>query len=94
MKKIIATILAIAILACFFTACGESTKNDEKHYLNQKKEIERLEAFIENQRRWNRERNIIAAESLYKSNYKALHPGFQPREYELLPYQGNICRGK
>ena len=32
MKKIIATILAIAMLACFFTACGESTKNDEKHY--------------------------------------------------------------
>ncbi|MBR3994804.1 MAG: ABC-F type ribosomal protection protein [Clostridia bacterium] len=45
----------------------EDRKNDEKHYLNQKKEIERLEAFIENQRRWNRERNIIAAESRMKA---------------------------
>ncbi len=45
----------------------EDRKNDEKHYLNQKKEIERLEAFIENQRKWNRERNIIAAESRMKA---------------------------
>lgn len=40
---------------------------DERHYKNQRKEIERLEAFIENQRRWNRERNIIAAESRMKA---------------------------
>lgn len=45
----------------------EDRKIDEKHYLNQKREIERLEAFIENQRRWNRERNIIAAESRMKA---------------------------
>lgn len=45
----------------------EDRKSDEKHYLTQKKEIERLEAFIENQRRWNRERNIIAAESRMKA---------------------------
>ncbi len=45
----------------------EDRKTDEKHYLNQKKEIERLEAFIENQRRWNREKNIIAAESRMKA---------------------------
>lgn len=45
----------------------EDRKNDEKHYLLQKKEIERLEAFIENQRRWNREKNIIAAESRMKA---------------------------
>lgn len=45
----------------------EDRKNDEKHYMLQKKEIERLEAFIENQRRWNRERNIIAAESRMKA---------------------------
>lgn len=45
----------------------EDRKNDEKHYLLQKREIERLEAFIENQRRWNRERNIIAAESRMKA---------------------------
>ncbi len=42
-------------------------KADEKHYNLQQKEIARLEAFIENQRRWNRERNIIAAESRMKA---------------------------
>ncbi len=38
----------------------------EKHYRNQQKEIARIEAYIEQQRRWNRERNIIAAESRQK----------------------------
>lgn len=38
-----------------------------KQYLNQQKEIKRLEAFIEQQRRWNRQRNIIAAESRQKA---------------------------
>lgn len=39
----------------------------QKHYDNQQKEIERLRAYIEQQRRWNRERNIIAAESREKA---------------------------
>ena len=39
----------------------------ERHYVNQQREIERLEAYIEQQRRWNRERNIIAAESRQKA---------------------------
>ncbi len=39
----------------------------QKHYDNQQKEIKRLEAYIEQQRRWNRERNIIAAESRQKA---------------------------
>ncbi len=38
-----------------------------KHYMLQQKEIARLEAFIENQRKWNREKNIIAAESRQKT---------------------------
>ena len=38
-----------------------------KHYLQQQKEIKRIEDFVENQRRWNRERNIIAAESRLKA---------------------------
>ena len=38
-----------------------------KKYELQQKEIARLEAYIENQRRWNRERNIIAAESREKA---------------------------
>lgn len=39
----------------------------EKQYIIQQREIARLEAFIEQQRRWNRERNIIAAESREKA---------------------------
>ncbi len=39
----------------------------EKKYMLQQKEIARLEAYIEQQRRWNRERNIIAAESRQKA---------------------------
>ena len=38
----------------------------EKHYRNQQKEIARQEAYIAQQRAWNRERNIIAAESRLK----------------------------
>ncbi|MFA6949042.1 MAG: ABC-F family ATP-binding cassette domain-containing protein, partial [Eubacteriales bacterium] len=38
----------------------------ERHYKNQQAEITRIEAYIEQQRRWNRERNIIAAESRQK----------------------------
>ncbi len=38
-----------------------------KHYEQQQKEIARMEAFIEQQRRWNREKNIIAAESRQKA---------------------------
>lgn len=39
---------------------------EERHYKNQQKEIARQEAYIAQQRQWNRERNIIAAESRQK----------------------------
>jgi ATP-binding cassette subfamily F protein 3 len=39
----------------------------QKHYELQQREIARMEAFIERQRQWNRERNIIAAESRQKA---------------------------
>ena len=39
----------------------------QKHYELQQKEIARIEAFIANQHKWNRERNIIAAESREKA---------------------------
>ncbi len=42
----------------------------EKHYKNQQKEIARQEAYIAQQRAWNRERNIIAAESRLKQLQK------------------------
>ena len=38
----------------------------EKHYREQQKEIARQEAYIAQQRAWNRERNIVAAESRQK----------------------------
>ena len=38
----------------------------EKHYREQQKEIARQEAYIAQQKQWNRERNIIAAESRQK----------------------------
>jgi ATPase components of ABC transporters with duplicated ATPase domains len=53
-----------------YTAAREKKASDreiqEKHYKNQQREIARIEAYIEQQRRWNRERNIIAAESRQK----------------------------
>ncbi len=39
----------------------------QKHFDQQQKEIARMEAFIEQQRRWNREKNIVAAESRQKA---------------------------
>ncbi len=45
----------------------KNRENYRKKYELQQKEIARLEAFIENQRKWNRERNIIAAESRMKA---------------------------
>jgi ATP-binding cassette subfamily F protein 3 len=39
----------------------------QKHYEQQQKEIAKMEAFIQQQKRWNRERNIIAAESRQKA---------------------------
>ncbi len=39
----------------------------ERHYKNQQKEIARQESYIAQQRAWNRERNIIAAESRQKA---------------------------
>ena len=53
-----------------YTKSMEQRKTDreiyEKHYKNQQKEIARQEAYIAQQRQWNRERNIIAAESRQK----------------------------
>lgn len=53
-----------------YTASSEQRRQDreiyEKHYREQQKEIARQEAYIAQQRRWNRERNIIAAESRQK----------------------------
>jgi len=53
-----------------YSSYTEQKKTDreiqERHYKNQQREIARIESYIEQQRRWNRERNIIAAESRQK----------------------------
>ncbi len=53
-----------------YTRSAEQREQDrkiaEKHYREQQKEIARQEAYIAQQRAWNRERNIIAAESRLK----------------------------
>ena len=53
----------------------------ERHYKNQQKEIARIEAFIAQQKRWNREKNIIAAES----RQKALDRMIKVDKVETLP---------
>ena len=54
-----------------YTGYAEQKARDreiqQKHYEQQQKEIARLEAFIEKQRQWNRQRNIVAAESRQKA---------------------------
>lgn len=63
----------------------------QKKYDIQQKEIKRLEAFIENQRKWNRERNIIAAESREKAiarMEKVEKPADAPREIGFSFRQG------
>ena len=51
----------------FVALKAENREIRERQYKNQQKEIARIEAYIEQQRRWNRERNIIAAESRQKA---------------------------
>ena len=58
----------------------------EKHYKNQQKEIARQEAYIAQQRAWNRERNIIAAESrlkLLEKMDKLDAPEYSPRAIRM-----------
>jgi ATP-binding cassette subfamily F protein 3 len=62
----------------------------EKHYQLQQKEIARQEAYIEQQRRWNRERNIIAAESRQKAldrMEKVEKPKAEPQKIKMKFHQ-------
>lgn len=60
----------LKLYTCGYTKYVELKRIDlasqEKNYQIQQNEIGRIEAFIEQQKRWNRERNIIAAESRMK----------------------------
>jgi ATP-binding cassette subfamily F protein 3 len=83
-----------------YTTFAEKKKKDrevlEHHYKNQQREIAKMEAFIEQQRRWNREKNIIAAESRMKAlerMEKIDRPENSPEEIRLrfpdCPESGN-----
>ena len=50
----------------------EKSAIDQKHYDNQMAEIRHIEGIIEQQRRWNREKNIVTAESKQKMLNKKL----------------------
>ena len=67
----------------------------EKHYKNQQKEIARQEAYIAQQRAWNRERNIIAAESrlkLLEKMDKLDAPEYSPRAIRMK-FTSSIASG-
>ncbi len=63
----------------------------ERHWKNQQKEIARQEAYIAQQRAWNRERNIIAAESRQKlldKMEKLERPEADPRAIRMQFQEG------
>jgi len=66
-----------------------------RHYEQQQKEIARIEAFIEQQRRWNRERNIIAAESRQKAldRMKKLDAPEKPPDSIKIKFKSGIISG-
>ncbi len=67
---------------------------EQRKYENTKKEIERLEGIVEQQRRWNREKNIKTAESKQKVIDKLEQDLVQPQKmpdnmfYDFKAYQG------
>ena len=76
-----------------YTRYLENKKTDreiaQRHYDNQQKEIRRQQEDIEQQRRWNRERNIIAAES----RQKLLDKMVLEKKPESLPAQVRMSFG-
>ena len=82
-----------------YTASMEQRRIDreiaEKHYIIQQREIARQEAYIAQQRAWNRERNIVAAESRLKMLAKIERlerPKEAPRAISLS-FQQSIASG-
>lgn len=77
---------------------------EERNYENTKREIERLEGIVEQQRRWNREKNIKTAESKQKVIDKLQETLVKPEEtlkdlsftFKALPGGGEetlVCNG-
>lgn len=64
---------------------AERDKSEGRHYENVMAEVHRLEGIIEQQKRWNRERNIKTAESKQKQ-IDRLMDGLSKPEYENFDY--------
>ena len=67
----------------------------EKQYRDQQKEIARQEAYIAQQRQWNRERNIIAAESRQKAldRMERLEKPMEDERAIRLKFQSSLASG-
>lgn len=69
-------------------------KTEERNYANTMAEIERLEAIVEQQRRWNRERNIKTAESKQKVIDKLESTLVKPVEtLDDMTFKFKACEG-
>lgn len=67
---------------------------EERSYNNTKKEIERLEGIVEQQRRWNREKNIKTAESKLKTIEKLEKTLVKPVEEDNeMQFSFKACEG-
>ena len=67
---------------------------EERSYSNTKKEIERLEGIVEQQRRWNREKNIKTAESKLKAIEKLEKTLVKPVEEDKeMRFSFKACPG-
>lgn len=67
---------------------------EERSYSNTKKEIERLEGIVEQQRRWNREKNIKTAESKLKVIEKLEKTLVKPMEEDNeMRFSFKACEG-
>ncbi len=67
---------------------------EERNYVNTKKEIDRLYAVVEQQRRWNREKNIKTAESKLKVIDKLSENLIEPeKKDEELKFRFNALPG-
>lgn len=77
----------------------ERRKTEERKYINTKKEIERIERIIEQQKRWNREKNIKTAESKQKVIDRLFEDLAKPLDapeeihfkFEINQVSGNDC---
>lgn len=77
----------------------EIKKTEERKYINTKREIDRIERIIEQQKRWNREKNIKTAESKQKVVDKLFEDLVKPNsapqeihfEFNINQVSGNDC---